>query len=257
MGRAARLPDRPHRALGRLVAAHPLRGHPCDRARRRALLLDADHRRPPRGRPRDRARARPADRLRPARARVVAPPPAALVRAAGGREARAGDQGAVPLAHRRLHRRGPRRRGDRLRAADPVAGHRRAHGHPQRPGRRLHGLGAGTARAGPDRHPAAPALPRGAVRLLDRDHRGPPAPPARRPHHRAAPERGRRRAGAGLPRARHLPAPDHRRHRHDVVVDRLRAVAPRAAPRRPPPPRRRAGPASRRRSRSSCGPTRR
>ena len=81
--------------------------------------------------------------------------------------------------------------------------------------------------------------------------------PGRRPDQLPAGAEGRRRAGAGAARARHLLPDPRRRHRHDVELHRLRDLAPRAAPGAPQAPHRRAGAHRRTRSRSCCARTRR
>ena len=178
----------------------------------------------------------------------VGPQARAAVLLPGGRApVRGGHPRAVPPAHRRLHRTRSRRRGRRLRPADPRAGDRRDARCRRVPVRRVRRMGASDPRAGTPRAHEAHRGPHGPARLLRGAGRRPTRPPPRgRPHHAARRGRGRRRTRARRPHPRHLQPDARRGHRHDVVGHRLIAVAPRPAPRAPRSAPRRPGPLAQR-----------
>ncbi len=109
LGRAPRqVPGRPHRALGRLVAADPLRGRRRDRARRRSVLLAEITVSPSLAASGDNVKAPPISSDPPEHlwARPTDP---SRVLAEDGREVRAVHARALPLADRRVHRHRARR----------------------------------------------------------------------------------------------------------------------------------------------------
>ena len=234
VGRPARaVPDRPHRALGRVVVADALRGCPALRPGPSRLQLErcrrADlRRRAPSSSDRD---PTATDRPGPARTHMDAPADAAVVLPCPRRTVRAVHQRAVSPVDRRVHRGGRRRCSGRLRPPDPgsrdLVGARRA----GRVGRHVHGVGAGLPRVRSRGGPGHPR-PRRHDALSARAAGVPTHPPRRRPDERVAAHRDRRRTGRRPHDHRHGGADLGRRCRHHVVGHRFGDAAPRDASRR-------------------------
>ena len=230
------MPSRHDGALRACLHAgdHGRRGR--DRPRHRALLVGLGLGRPTRRRP----PAGAAHHLRPARAPGPSPAAPPLLQSEGRRPARAGVAPVLPPPHRQPGRgRDGRRRGG-LRPAHPGARHLPAARHPRSGRRHLPRLDLPQLPAGTPRQPRARRGQRRDDRLHPRLPRRPAGRTGRRPPVGGGPRHARRRTRAGGPAARVHQADDPRRHRHDLERHRRRAVALRAASRRPGSPGRRA-----------------
>ncbi len=200
------VPRRPHRPLGRLVAADPLRRCRRDRPRRRALLLARDHGLPPRARVATTSKAPPIT-SRPARAHLGPPTDPPGVLRPSGREVRALHPRAVPFARSTVS-------STRARPTPPedyaqqipvrvIAEHARRPDEPC-PTRSPSGSAASSSSASQDPELRVKSRHELSSTFFTRADRGPQGEPQRRPDQRAARRRGRRPARPRRPHPRHL-----------------------------------------------------